>query len=92
VKRVPRSGGAPKHLRANTISPGMVYFSGGIQNWVPQANPEQFKTMLGMNPMGRMPTLQEIATAAVFLASPVSSFTSGVNLVIDGAATDRVNY
>jgi 3-oxoacyl-[acyl-carrier protein] reductase len=45
-----------------------------------------------MNPMGRMATPQEIAAAAVFLASPVSAYTSGVNLVIDGAATDRVNY
>ncbi|MFO7695691.1 MAG: SDR family oxidoreductase [Anaerolineae bacterium] len=84
--------GAPKHVRANTVSPGMVYFPGGIWNWVEQNAPEQFQAMFAMNPMGRMATPQEVAAAAVFLASPVSAFTSGANLVIDGAATDRVNY
>ncbi|MEI6231237.1 MAG: 3-ketoacyl-ACP reductase, partial [Actinomycetes bacterium] len=30
---------------------------------------------------------QEMATAIVFLSSPVSSFTMGTNLVVDGALT-----
>ena len=40
---------------------------------------------LDLNPTGRMATPQEIANAAVFLASPVASFISGSNLVVDGA-------
>jgi len=32
------------------------------------------------------------ANAAVFLASPVSSLTTGINLVVDGAITNRVNF
>jgi 3-oxoacyl-[acyl-carrier protein] reductase len=35
---------------------------------------------------------QEIANAAAFLASPRSTFTSGINMIVDGAMTDRVNY
>ena len=54
--------------------------------------PELFKDVMRRNPMGRMATPQEIAKAAVFLASPVSSFTSGINLVVDGAFTVRVNF
>ena len=37
-----------------------------------------------------MATAEEIAAGVVFLSSPVSSFTSGTNLVIDGALTRGV--
>jgi len=83
---------APKHVRANVVSPGMVYFEGGVWNRVEQRAPEFFKNSLARNPMGRMATPQDIANAAVFLASPRSSFTSGMNMIVDGAMTDRVNY
>ena len=83
---------APKHVRANVVSPGMVYFKGGVWNMVEQRAPEFFKNSLARNPMGRMATPQDIANAAVFLASPCSSFTSGTNMIVDGAITDRVNY
>jgi 3-oxoacyl-[acyl-carrier protein] reductase len=43
-----------------------------------------------MNPTGRMGTPQEIANAVVFLASPVASFVTGTNLVVDGALTKGV--
>lgn len=39
-----------------------------------------------------MATPQEIANAAVFPASPVSAFTTGINLAVDGAITGRVNF
>jgi NAD(P)-dependent dehydrogenase (short-subunit alcohol dehydrogenase family) len=37
-----------------------------------------------------MATPEEVGRAIVFLASPASSFTSGTNLVIDGALTRGV--
>lgn len=83
---------APKHIRANVVSPGMVYFKGGIWHRVEQGMPDFFKTSFDQNPMGRMATPQDIANAAVFLASPCSSFTSGINMIVDGVITDRVNY
>ena len=60
---------------------------GGIWHGIEQGNPELFDTSLGLNPTGRMGTPEEIAHAVVFLASPVSSFTTGTNLVVDGALT-----
>jgi 3-oxoacyl-[acyl-carrier protein] reductase len=45
---------------------------------------------LGLNPTGRMGTPQEMARSIVFLASPASSFTSGSNLLVDGALTRGV--
>jgi 3-oxoacyl-[acyl-carrier protein] reductase len=81
---------APKGIRANTVSPGNTYFEGGIWQNIEQNNADLFADALGMNPMGRMATPDEIARGVVFLASPASSFTTGTNLVIDGALTKGV--
>ncbi len=83
---------ATKGVRANMVSPGNVYFKGGVWNVVEQSNPDLFKTMVGRNPMGRMGTPEEVADAVVFLASPRASFITGTNLIIDGALTQRVQF
>ncbi|MEO0679286.1 MAG: SDR family oxidoreductase, partial [Pseudomonadota bacterium] len=81
---------APKGIRANALSPGNTYFEGGVWNQIETGNPELFASALGMNPMGRMGTPEEMARGVVFLCSPASSFTSGTNLVVDGALTKGV--
>ncbi|WP_043363191.1 SDR family NAD(P)-dependent oxidoreductase [Belnapia sp. F-4-1] len=81
---------ASKGIRANTVSPGNTYFAGGIWQWIEQNNPALFAEALALNPTGRMATPEEIARGVVFLASPASSFTTGTNLVIDGALTRGV--
>jgi NAD(P)-dependent dehydrogenase (short-subunit alcohol dehydrogenase family) len=83
---------AGKGVRANMVSPGNVYFKGGVWNMVEQNSPDVFKTMLSRNPMGRMGTPEEVANAVVFLASPRASFITGTNLIIDGALTHRVQF
>jgi len=83
---------AAKNVRANMVSPGNVYFKGGVWNTVEQRNPEMFASMLARNPMGRMGTPEEVANAVVFLASPRASFITGTNLIIDGALTQRVQF
>jgi len=83
---------AAKGVRANMVSPGNVYFKGGVWNVVEENSPDVFKTMLSRNPMGRMGTPQEVANAVVFLASPRASFITGTNLIIDGALTQRVQF
>jgi 3-oxoacyl-[acyl-carrier protein] reductase len=81
---------APKMIRANTVSPGNTYFDGGIWQWIERNNPALFAETLRLNPTGRMAQPEEIARGVVFLASPASSFTTGTNLVIDGALTRGV--
>ncbi len=83
---------AAQHVRANVVSPGAIYFKGGVWNTVETNMPAMFKGMLERIPMGRMGTPQDIANAAVFLASPASSYTTGVNLVVNGATSRRVNF
>ena len=79
-------------IRTNVVSPGTVYFKGGGWEMVEKNMPDMFKGAIARNPTGRMATPQEIANAAVFLASPASSFTTGVNLLVDGAISRRVNF
>lgn len=83
---------AAKGVRANMVSPGNVYFKGGVWNLVEERNPTVFNEMLARNPTGRMGTPEEVANAVVFLASPRASFITGTNLIIDGALTQRVQF
>ncbi|MDX2233951.1 MAG: SDR family oxidoreductase [Hyphomonadaceae bacterium] len=83
---------AKRGLRVNVVSPGMVYFKGGVWHMVEENMPDFFKQSMARNPTGRAATPQEVANAAVFLASPVSSYTTGANLIVDGALSNRVNF
>lgn len=74
-------------IRANSVSPGNTYFAGGVWEGIESGNTELFEMAMGLNPTGRMGRPEEMAAGVVFLASPVSSFTTGSNLVIDGALT-----
>jgi 3-oxoacyl-[acyl-carrier protein] reductase len=83
---------AAAHVRCNVISPGTVYFDDGVWGRVKQGAPAFFEQMIKRNPTGRMATPEEVAAATVFLASPRSAFTTGINMLIDGAISSRVNY
>ncbi|MFW3168399.1 SDR family NAD(P)-dependent oxidoreductase [Geodermatophilus sp. CPCC 206100] len=78
---------APRGVRANVVSPGNTYFENGFWQGAETGSPDLFTMALGLNPTGRMGTPEEMAKAVVFLSSPVSSFTTGTNLVVDGALT-----
>lgn len=77
-------------IRANAVSPGSIYFEGGVWDQRKKNEPERYERMLKLNPLGRFGKPEEIGAAVVFLASPVSGYTSGTNLVIDGASTVRI--
>ena len=83
---------APKKVRCNVVSPGTVFFEGGVWGNVKAGAPAFFEQMLKRNPTGRMATPEEIAAATVFLASPRSAFTTGINMVVDGAISRRANF
>lgn len=81
---------APKMIRVNSVSPGNTYFEGGVWHWIENNLKDLYAQSLALNPTGRMATPEEVARGIVFLASPASSFTTGTNLVIDGALTKGV--
>jgi 3-oxoacyl-[acyl-carrier protein] reductase len=83
---------AGKRIRCNVVSPGTVFFEGGVWGNVKANAPGFFEQMIKRNPTGRMATPEEIAAATVFLASPRSAFTTGINMVVDGAISRRANF
>jgi 3-oxoacyl-[acyl-carrier protein] reductase len=82
---------AGRGIRANTVSPGNTFFEGGVWEQIKEGNRELYDMALGLNPTGRMGTPEEMAAAVVFLACPVSSFTTGTNLVVDGALSRGIH-
>lgn len=83
---------APKNIRANTVSPGTIYFDDGVWGARKRDMPAIYAAALAHNPMGRMGTPAEVANAVAFVASPAASFITGANLVVDGGFTRRVQY
>lgn len=77
----------PRGIRVNTLSPGPIetpafYASKGAHD---EAAQRQVKDhMGGLIPAGRMGRPQEVASAALFLASDQSSFTTGTEVFVDG--------
>ncbi|EED35848.1 cyclopentanol dehydrogenase [Luminiphilus syltensis NOR5-1B] len=73
---------ARQGIRCNTLHPGMI-----LTNMNAQAatdNPEEYKIIVDKIPMGYMGPPSSIADAALFLASDMSSYVTGTELVIDG--------
>jgi len=83
---------ASKGIRANTVSPGTIYFEGGVWQERERNQPAVFQMAMKRNPMGRMGTPEEVANCVAFLASPAASFVIGANFVVDGGLTQRVQY
>lgn len=71
-------------VRVNTVSPGPVFFEGGVWDEIRQGDPELYEYALGLPALGRMGDPDEIARTIAFLASPASSFTTGSNIRVDG--------
>jgi 3-oxoacyl-[acyl-carrier protein] reductase len=81
---------AGRGVRANVVSPGNTYFQGGFWHGAEQNMPDLYSSQLAQNPTGRMGTPQEMASAVVFLSSPVSAFTTGTHLLVDGALSHGI--
>lgn len=83
---------APKGVRVNTVSPGAVEFAGGPWEQIKEVRPEVYDEVLGKIPAGRYGTVEDVANAVTFLASPRASYCVGVNFVVDGGLLSRVQY
>ena len=71
---------APRRIRVNTVSPGMI----ATKFHDTFTKPEVRQRVAGMTPLGREGTAEEVASLAAFLASPQSSFINGESVEING--------
>jgi NAD(P)-dependent dehydrogenase (short-subunit alcohol dehydrogenase family) len=77
---------AARGVRVNCVNPGFI-----DTEMIGEAteSPELRQLVEGQTPMGRLGRPEEVASAALFLASDDSSFMTGAPLVIDGGWTAR---
>ena len=76
----------PKNIRANALLPGGTDTPASITN-APDATEELLAFVEGLHALKRMAGPEEIANAALFLASDMSSFVTGTAMLADGGVS-----
>ncbi|MGB0261812.1 MAG: SDR family oxidoreductase [Henriciella sp.] len=72
------------NVRVNCIAPGLIRTDFARALW---ENPDNLKRALSGTPMARIGEPDELAGAAVYLASKAGSYMTGQMMVVDGGAT-----
>ena len=75
---------ADKNIRVNSIGPTFAE-TPMVQRIVDTPEKKEFVT--SRIPMGRLAKLEDVAAAAVYLASPAASMVTGTHLIVDGGWT-----
>ncbi len=75
---------AEHRIRVNAIAPGSISFPDGLWEQRRVEQPEVYAATLAKIPFGRFGKPEEIAHAALFLASPWAGWITGHTLVVDG--------
>ena len=74
----------PHNVRVNCIAPGLIRTDFARALW---ENPDNLRRSTSRTPLGRVGEPDEIAGAAILLASQAGSFMTGQAVVVDGGAT-----
>ncbi|KOG31629.1 SDR family NAD(P)-dependent oxidoreductase [Streptomyces resistomycificus] len=77
----------PHGIRINTVSPGLIDREGLARAW-----PEGVRRWERAAPLGRLGRPQDVGDACVFLASPLASWITGQDLVVDGGVSARPTW
>lgn len=75
---------APHRIRVNAIAPGAIRTPINTAAW---NTPEAYKNLMTLVPYGRIGEAEDIARAAVWLASDFSDYVVGTTLFVDGGMT-----
>lgn len=74
------------NIRVNAVAPGWVRTEMSREIWS-QPESEYAKQEMARIPMGRLAEPSDVANAALFLASDLSSYITGATIVVDGGFT-----
>ncbi|WP_328439837.1 SDR family oxidoreductase [Streptomyces sp. NBC_00444] len=77
----------PLGIRVNTVSPGLIEREGLAEDW-----PEGVRRWERAAPAGRLGRPEDVGDACVFLASPLASWITGHDLVVDGGVSARPTW
>ena len=69
------------NIRVNALAPGLIKTRFSSALW---GNEELHDKIVSTTPLGRVGSVEEVAGAALYLASDYSAFTSGGTIVMDG--------
>jgi 3-oxoacyl-[acyl-carrier protein] reductase len=75
---------AEVRIRVNAIAPGSIEFPDGLWDRRRREEPDAWRATLAKIPFGRFGRPEEIAHAALFLASPYAGWITGQTLCVDG--------
>ncbi len=75
---------AKDRVRVNCIAPGSIEFPGGVWDRRKTENPALYNGTLASIPFGRMGTPEEVASVAMFLASPLAAWVTGQTIAVAG--------
>jgi len=78
---------APHGITVNAIAPGYFPTEMTVDPGSGEVEAESLARLKQLTPMGRLGELDELRTALLFLASPASSYVTGVILPVDGGWT-----
>jgi 3-oxoacyl-[acyl-carrier protein] reductase len=81
-----------KGIRVNAISPGPIMVKGGSWDFIKENMRALYDSTLDAVALGRLGSAEEVAAQVALLASPLGSFTTGANIVIDGGLTKRIQF
>lgn len=71
-------------IRVNVVSPGAVWFPGGVWDKRKEADPDFYARVEKGIPLGRLGTAEELARVIVFAASPAGLWLNATHLSVDG--------
>jgi len=77
----------PLNVRVNSISPGLIHREGLEESW-----PEGVERWKHAAPLARLGQPFDIANACLFLASPMATWITGTDLVVDGGVLARPTW
>jgi len=77
----------PHNIRVNAVSPGLINRPGLDNDW-----PDGVARWQASAPLGRLGTSADVANAVLYLCSPMASWVSGENLIVDGGMLSGPNW